>query len=159
MPFPLLFPLLPSSPPFLPSLPSGVSAAAISYLAMDVSFPEVIRSLEGVAHQHPALWTSCKFLVALPFTYHLLNGTVRHLVRGGTFCQGVLAPEFLIEYLSMHQGICYWMLCSSVAVGLIPSPQSQASFPGLIPRPHSQTSFPGLTPIPSPPCDVCCRLW
>ena len=81
--------LPPHSPP-RPSIPSGVSAAAISYLAMGVSFPEVIRSLEGVAHQHPVLWTSCKFLVTLPFTYHLLNGTVRHLVCGGPFGQ---SPE------------------------------------------------------------------
>jgi len=60
-------------------LTAGVSAATISYLAMGASFPDVVRSLQGMAHQYPTLWTGCKFFVALPFTFHLINGTARHL--------------------------------------------------------------------------------
>ncbi len=60
-------------------LTAGISAAAITYLASGTPFPEAVKSLEGFASSHPYLWTDCKFLMALPLTYHLFNG-IRHLV-------------------------------------------------------------------------------
>lgn len=58
-------------------LTAGVSAAAITYLASGSSFPEAIKSLEGVA-SYPILWNSCKFVMAFPLVYHMVNG-IRHL--------------------------------------------------------------------------------
>ena len=92
--FPRLSPSLhPSLPPsfLLPSLLSlpprpspptpcpGVTAASIAYLISGTQFTEFISPLQSVASQ-PVLWTSAKFLMALPLSYHMVNG-IRHLVR------------------------------------------------------------------------------
>ena len=81
-----LLPSLLSLPPSLPpstllSPPScpGVTAASIAYLISGTQFTEFISPLQSVASQ-PVLWTSAKFLMALPLSYHMVNG-IRHLVR------------------------------------------------------------------------------
>ena len=58
---------------------TGVSVAAIAYLASRTPFPETIKALEGVSEAHPVLWTTCKFMMAFPLMYHMVNG-IRHLV-------------------------------------------------------------------------------
>ena len=60
------------------SLYVGVSAGSIAYLVSGKPFPEFITALQSVA-QYPIIWTTGKFLVALPLCYHLVNG-IRHLV-------------------------------------------------------------------------------
>ena len=60
------------------SLYIGVSAGSIAYLVSGKPFPEFITALQSVA-QYPIIWTTGKFLVALPLCYHLVNG-IRHLV-------------------------------------------------------------------------------
>ena len=59
--------------------PPAVSLLSIEYLISGGNFQEFIKTFETLA-QNPALWTSCKFMIALPFTYHCING-LRHLVR------------------------------------------------------------------------------
>ncbi|CAI8029911.1 Succinate dehydrogenase cytochrome b560 subunit, mitochondrial [Geodia barretti] len=58
-------------------LTSGVTAASIAYLISGTQFTEFISPLQSVASQ-PVLWTSAKFLMALPLSYHMVNG-IRHL--------------------------------------------------------------------------------
>jgi hypothetical protein len=58
---------------------TAVSILSIEYLISGGNFQEFIKTFESLA-QNPALWTSCKFMIALPFTYHCING-LRHLVR------------------------------------------------------------------------------
>jgi succinate dehydrogenase/fumarate reductase cytochrome b subunit len=61
------------------SCTTAVSILSIEYLISGGNFQEFIKTFESLA-QSPALWTSCKFMIALPFTYHCING-LRHLVR------------------------------------------------------------------------------
>ena len=69
-----------------------MSAAAITYLASGSSFPEAIKSLEGVA-SYPILWNSCKFVMAFPLVYHMVNG-IRHLVSQRRVGNGRLGREY-----------------------------------------------------------------
>ena len=57
----------------------AVSIISISYLVSGSTFAEYVSSLSNLAASSPVLWTSCKFMMALPFTYHCING-LRHLV-------------------------------------------------------------------------------
>lgn len=66
-------------------LTGGISAAAITYLVKDTPLPEAIKGLEGFVSAHPYLWMDCKFMMALPLTYHFFNG-IRHLVSPVVDC-------------------------------------------------------------------------
>ena len=73
----------PSPPPPPPSHcpASGVSTVSIGYLAVAMkggTFADLASAVEGV-QQFPVVWTTGKFVMALPICYHLING-VRHLV-------------------------------------------------------------------------------
>jgi len=58
------------------ALSAYVYGLAVTSLGASKSLPALIQGLQGV---DPALLYSAKFLVALPFAYHFVNG-IRHLV-------------------------------------------------------------------------------
>ena len=71
-----------------------MSLISLEYLVSGKTFSEFLKSFE-VLTQSPALWTTCKFMVVLPFAYHCFNG-LRHLVsQSPSVCLSISVNEML----------------------------------------------------------------